>query len=269
MKTFLCLLIGLSMLLTTVQANPNPIDSLKKNQALLMKQSERLMKRSDSIITIMHKMSHTNDSLNKELYYYRAKDDFYVMAVDRQGSHFEWLLATIIGVAGLFSYTFFRRELNKQREEFDNQLNVASEKYKILLDDLRETKIDLFKTISTISTKMVQFDAQNTSYASMSSTLNNVIFRMDYLHKAYKLSEGEGKVHLADELKIDIKHFGLVLDDIEQAYAERADRQEFYDLFRKDNGYVLTLMDKFIYDNNRDISQEAVLTKTRLIYFLK
>lgn len=144
MKPALRSFIGLFLLSSTVQAVPSPTDSLKAKQLLMIK-------RLDSLSSGFKKLSSVNDSLNKELYYYRAKDDFYVMAVDRQGSHFEWLLGIVVTVAGLFSYAFFWKELGKLRVEIitkvkglvDNQVNELDLKTTVISNDYRKLKLDV------------------------------------------------------------------------------------------------------------------------------
>ncbi|GAB3550560.1 hypothetical protein GCM10027577_29870 [Spirosoma fluminis] len=82
-----------------------------------------MAKQLDSLSKGLQRVTRTNDSLNKELYYYRAKDDFYVMAVDRQGSHFEWLVGIALGFTGLVTYGFFWSKINAVEKSFRQAIN--------------------------------------------------------------------------------------------------------------------------------------------------
>ena len=137
---FFCLATRLSL--------AGPSDSLKVDSLKAVQHSTN--QRLDSLVHRVQAINRTNDSLNKELYYYRAKDDFYVMAVDRQGSHFEWFVGIFIALAGYFSYTFFQRELAKIRDEIQTHiipLKNESQKFKNLLD---ETKASFCLSIGDI-----------------------------------------------------------------------------------------------------------------------
>lgn len=102
-----------------------------------------------------------NDSLNKELYFFRSKDDLYISMAERQLAHSDSLYGITIGVilgmfgvilplAGYLTWTGLKKSIQKDNNDFIN--------------DLRDTKLQLVKTqhrsFLTVSSLVVNiFDA--------------------------------------------------------------------------------------------------------------
>jgi hypothetical protein len=74
-------------------------------------------------IEALHK-SYT-DSLNKELTFYRLKEDYFTVAIEDQSNRFALIVASILGLVTLVSFAGFRNELNKLKSEYETQVNFV------------------------------------------------------------------------------------------------------------------------------------------------
>ncbi|PMD97682.1 hypothetical protein BWI97_08720 [Siphonobacter sp. BAB-5405] len=83
-------------------------------------------------------LKQTNDSLNKELYYFRAKEDYYALAVDRQGTHFEFLITTIIALVGFISWGYFRSRFQSIENQNEEQKKEVIEMIDLAKKDIKE-----------------------------------------------------------------------------------------------------------------------------------
>lgn len=209
MKAQLLLMLGLLLYVATGQAAPTPTDSLKAKLALIVK-------RQDSLMTGLKQLLKHNDSLNKELERYHAKDDFYVMAVDRQGSHFEWLLGSTLAIVAFFTYAYFIDEFKRVRREFDSIIRG----YLAKLNDTsyrthRQFSFNISSSIQTLDILSSLVETLGaTSTSTMSSSAGLFALRLTALVedvKAYILIHNEDEKQTEDCL-IDIKRQSKALN---------------------------------------------------------
>lgn len=74
-------------------------------------------------------LKQTNDSLNKELYYFRAKEDYYSTSLASQGTHFEWMITTGLAVLGLFSFGYLEVRFRLMSKSFSSKIKDISNLY--------------------------------------------------------------------------------------------------------------------------------------------
>ncbi|WP_018619854.1 hypothetical protein [Spirosoma luteum] len=218
----------------SIQAKPTPNDSIKAQQDLIMK-------RIDYLYNDLALLKKTKDSLNKDLTYYHAKDDFYVMAVDRQGSHFEWLLATMIGVAGFISYNIFQREKKKLRKEIaavkadaTAQLSKANKTTEQLKGESERLKFRLYTTLGLVLNDIIaSVTPQADDYETNERALGVIIRSLQYGADAYLLESVEGininplqRIYPKDILHISIENINKALDNLDNIINNDADHEQ-------------------------------------------
>ncbi|RAI76003.1 hypothetical protein HMF3257_20805 [Spirosoma telluris] len=244
--------------MSTVQAKPTPTDSLKAQQALINK-------RFDSLATGLQKLSRTNDSLNKELTYFRAKEDFYVMAVDRQGSHFEWFIATLITIAGLISYSYFSRQFNIIKGEGEAQLNSFKEEHNLMASDYVKVKIDLYSKIAKITNNIDVYNSKNRK--SLLRQLDGLNLRLGcimFAKEAYMLSKGEEREKITDDIANYVIRVNNKLDQIDLELKSVEDKSTYIGIIKKRYENSVPVFDVLISQNNSSFSSKLAATKDRL-----
>jgi hypothetical protein len=237
MKPSSLLLLGLLLIAVIGQAAPTPTDSLKIQQA-------QTARRLDSISASLQKLSRTNDSLNKELTYFRAKEDFYAMAVDRQGSHFEWLLGIALAIAGLFTYGSFKTEINKARKEAKEQVSESKAQTLRLKTDYGRLKHRIYSSMSLLFHNLVGYNPPDTSiFESVDIALNMAVISLQYAADAYLLQE-EGvnintlrQIDITSKIIASIDHTNISLSHIDTILSSCDPDQK--------NAYIEILREKY------------------------
>jgi hypothetical protein len=91
------------------------------------------------------------DSLERELQYYKVKEDYFSAAVDRQGTHFEFLLSSllaiigfVITIGGFFSLRFIERKINKVQLEWKKNIEHQESINSTILSSTRNLKKELY-----------------------------------------------------------------------------------------------------------------------------
>jgi len=101
-KIFLTILLIASVSITHAQRDTSTKAQLQKLETHFRQNNDRLTK--------------TNDSLQRELLYYKAKDDYYSTALSDQSTRFATIVGAIIGLAALFGFGWFQRLVTKINE---------------------------------------------------------------------------------------------------------------------------------------------------------
>lgn len=97
---------------------------------------DRLNELSKSVAELIQDQKNTitsNDSLKKELQYYKIKEDYYSDALGDQSNRFALIVAGILSLMAFVSYSGFKYELKRMKKDTEKQLSVQTsefEKYK-------------------------------------------------------------------------------------------------------------------------------------------
>ncbi|MGA0556669.1 hypothetical protein ACO2Q8_08465 [Larkinella sp. VNQ87] len=89
-------------------------------------QLELTLKKLEGSTKLNNSLSRENRKLNGDLLKYVAQENFYATALDRQATHYEFLLAFIVGGAGLISYAFINRRFTQLNNLFQNEIRRLS-----------------------------------------------------------------------------------------------------------------------------------------------
>lgn len=89
---------------------------------------------SDSLILANIKLSDnlgkTNDSLKKELLLYQVKEDYYAAALSDQSTRFSLIVASIVGLFALISFSNFKREVRKLKSKYAVEVGIIRDELK-------------------------------------------------------------------------------------------------------------------------------------------
>ncbi|MFQ6599306.1 hypothetical protein [Flavobacterium sp. C3NV] len=99
-------------------------------------------------------ISHKSDSLNKEILYYRVKEDFYSTALADQGNRFTIIVSGIIALFSIISFGAFKYEIRKLHKQTDKKLNKHKNEISEFKKDLEETKTELKSSKANLSTSI-------------------------------------------------------------------------------------------------------------------
>jgi hypothetical protein len=65
------------------------------------------------------------DSINRELNFYRLKEDYFTVALEDQSNRFTLIVSTFAGLVALVSFAGFRSEIIKLKKEYETQVNLV------------------------------------------------------------------------------------------------------------------------------------------------
>jgi hypothetical protein len=126
-------LLFLLIFTTTFYSQTKNLDSKNKKENL----SEAKIKNIENLLKFK------SDSLNKELLYYKVKEDYYSTALSDQGNRFTLILSGILAVFALVSFGAFKYEISNIKKE-------TNQKIKIHKDEINNYKKKLSKTITEL-----------------------------------------------------------------------------------------------------------------------
>lgn len=141
--------------LTTALANESVI-AQKKNEvedsakyALKIERIDQLFENAEI------KYGQIIDSLEKELVHYKAKEDYFSVALEDQSNRFALIVTSLLGLLALVSYGGYKYELSRMKKDVEKQLaEQMSEfveyktKIKILDSSLNTSAANTFATVA-------------------------------------------------------------------------------------------------------------------------
>ncbi|MGM9512171.1 hypothetical protein ACS5NO_30830 [Larkinella sp. GY13] len=146
---------------------PQPVkfDTLQ----MVAKNVGMLLRKSDSLLTLNDSLNRQNRKLNGDLLKYVAEENFYATALDRQATHYEWLLGILLAAAGLVSYSFINRKFRELQGSFTSEmaLNVKNinEKIASMGENIKTISIDHFVQVGyNLSTRAAIDALENNQY---------------------------------------------------------------------------------------------------------
>ena len=107
-------LLFLIIFTTTFYSQTKSLDSKNKKENL----SEAKIKNIENLLKFK------SDSLNKELLYYKVKEDYYSTALSDQGNRFTLILSGILAVFALVSFGAFKYEISNIKKETNQKLKI-------------------------------------------------------------------------------------------------------------------------------------------------
>ena len=179
------------------------------------------LSKSDSINFKLNQMgilfdqsNRKSDSLNRELQFYKVKEDYFVNAVDRQGSHFEFLLAFMLGIAGLVSWKVFDNKITSQKQYFEDKINIIEKNAFMTIEQYKKINGENLQKINIIIKKFGHDIAHDNMDKAMIHLNNgdpvlsleqifNGIYKLVQVHKHLKEFDMIG---VAFDIKIYIKY---------------------------------------------------------------
>lgn len=131
MKNILSLL--LLLFSTNFHSQTNKLDSKNINDSLY----ETKINNNENLLKFK------SDSLNKELLYYKIKEDYYSTALSDQGNRFTLIVSGILVLFTLVSFGAFKYEISNIKKETNHKLKVHK-------DEINNYKKKLSKTITEL-----------------------------------------------------------------------------------------------------------------------
>ena len=171
------------------------------------------------------------DSLQRELQFYKIKEDYFVSALDRQGSHFEFLLSSLIGFIAILialgsfvSFKFFENKINSVKTELNKDILTQATDIQRVKEQVNDVKAEFYYQLGIIINRQygsVSNDMLNESRLSgFLNSINNLI-------EAYIHSDGETKnVFKRDLLTVSRNGVRAANELIKELSSSETDRLE-------------------------------------------
>ncbi|GAB3550112.1 hypothetical protein GCM10027577_28710 [Spirosoma fluminis] len=226
-----------------------------------------MAKKLDSLSIGLQRVTRTNDSLNKELYYYRAKDDFYVMAVDRQGSHFEWLLGIAIAVAGFFSYNYFNRRIQKVSDKWNKQYLKSKDAILSLEENLTKERRLFYLEIAFMYNNSVEKDSpKNGNFKELVASITILMGAVHYLMLAFSLDvKSKSKKLPTERLLLVIHNLQTITFSLEHLALTSPEGVQYRQKFTVEQNWIFKKLDDVIVANIPIVSTKTYNIKEALL----
>tara|TARA_R110002049_G_scaffold284809_3_gene465515 strand:+ start:617 stop:1396 length:780 start_codon:yes stop_codon:yes gene_type:complete len=105
------------------------------------------------------------DSLEKELLYFKVKEDYYSTALSDQANRFTLIISGILALLALLSFGLFKNEVSKIRLETDKKLSKHKKEIKKYKKQLLETNTDLKSAKGNLSTAIAKHFEKEKDFA--------------------------------------------------------------------------------------------------------
>ena len=135
---FLILIISISVF-SQNNNNLNKQSIKEKIDSLSLSKSKQNLK----IEKLNNLINSKNDSLEKELLYFKVKEDYYSTALSNQANRFTLIISGILALLALLSFGLFKIEISKIRQETNKKLSKHKKEIKKYKKQLSETNTDL------------------------------------------------------------------------------------------------------------------------------
>jgi hypothetical protein len=107
-----------------------------------------------------------SDSLEKELLFYKVKEDFYTAALSDQANRFTLIITGILALFAVISFGAFKYEVLKIREETDFKLKKNKKEIENYKKQLSETNIELTGAKANLSTSIAKYFEKENDHVS-------------------------------------------------------------------------------------------------------
>ena len=89
-----------------------------------------IQKKINDLSKIIQNRTNLEDSLKRELNFYKMKEDFYTTALSDQGTRFSLIIAGILSLFGLVSWLTYKAELTKLKSEIQKSVGDIDDGFK-------------------------------------------------------------------------------------------------------------------------------------------
>jgi|GEM_PF-2623542 len=160
--TIIIILLSISFLTFSQNLGKNKITNLNNTNHLNINKisHDSLLEKSKVL------MNFKSDSLEKELLYYKVKEDFYTAALSDQANRFTLIITGILALFAIISFGAFKYEVLKIREETDFKLSKHKKEIKKYKKLLTETNNDLKGAKGNLSTSIALHFEKEKNYFS-------------------------------------------------------------------------------------------------------
>jgi hypothetical protein len=200
-------IIILTLLLTTLNYSQNK--ATKSNN--ILKTTTELIKANNEVLLKDVKSEFYNnykrkvDSLNREILYYKVKEDYYASALSEQSSKYIFISSGILAILAIISFGIFKVELFRLKNFTRKKVNKQTKVFDDFKIDFNNLKISSLLTQANVFASIgVHFRKEGDLILSFSYHLDSAEFNVNYRNL---LSIKNGK-------KIKTKHCETVLSNI-------------------------------------------------------
>ena len=216
------------LILTSFVQSQKLINPIKPSQqylsdSLLISNDSLSVKKNEAKKNILHSKQ-SYESLNKELLYYRVKEDYYATALSNQADYFIFIITIILTLISLVSFGGFNYKINQLKKEYEIKSNKNKKIIKKAKRNFNKMKYEFYSTrgnlnilISSMFKEKSQYDNAfiytlmaakarvlnkkdlNRNHTSAVSNLKNA------LNSLGKISSVDEKNNLLDHKKIIYK----------------------------------------------------------------
>jgi hypothetical protein len=120
----------------------------------------------DSLSKKQESINFTRDSLEKEILFYRVKEDYYTTALSDQANRFTLIITGILALFAIISFGAFKYEVLKIREETDIKLKNHKKSIKEYKKQLYETNKELKSAKGNLSTSIAKYFEKEDDHAN-------------------------------------------------------------------------------------------------------
>ncbi|AUC20620.1 hypothetical protein BTO15_00150 [Polaribacter sejongensis] len=144
--------------------------NLKEQINLLNKQVENInisnTEVKNQITELVGSSLEKNNSLEKELLFFKVKEDYYATALSEQANRFTLIISGILALFAIISFGAFKYEVSSIRKETSIKLNNHKKEIKKYKTQLKQTNLDLKGAKANLSTSIAKHSEKENDYST-------------------------------------------------------------------------------------------------------
>ncbi len=210
------------------------------------------------------------DSLQRELTYYKAKEDYYAAALGEQANRFGLIIAGLLTFAGLVSWGWFaiqqriniknfQKSLAETKDFVEKQIGETNTKYKKVDNELNELSISLRKISATTSQLLIP---SLRSMGDLPTIMYQQISTASLFSQIAKLSRVDKDKQIAEQNLIDCIHDATkTLNDI----ISENDQNQIIKLHKSTDELLENLKYIMLNTDTNDIHNAVAICRTLIL----
>lgn len=255
-KILIIIFIGFSVISTGQNVEKSSLKSLTKVTNSLIEGQRRLDDKFGVLLTNLNNSNTLNDSLKRELIYYRAKEDYYVTALNEQSTRFTLIITSVLALFGLLSFGIYKLELNRIKKFTKKKIQAQKEEFVEHIDKINGIDENLNLVMGNLNVSIAIYFAGEESYTK---SIEFYLIGAKYLTK-WKTSiskQEEKEEDKFDKVFINLKYAEDLIDKISSGNIEKEE-------FKEENKKMNNILDDFIVDSNPLLTNQIAEIRVKL-----
>jgi hypothetical protein len=180
---------------------------------LIIKNNETLLKKIESKLDKEQRKK--IDSLNREILYYKVKEDFYNTSLSEQSSKYIFITSGILAILALISFSVFKFEIHRIKRKTEKKLNKQAEIFEEFKDDFKFLESNSLVTQANMNASIgIHFRNEQNLNLSLGYHIDSTLFHIKYLNSKSENEDEKFKIEECEAILSNISISNEIIEEI-------------------------------------------------------